>query len=79
MLWFDSDRAEDTATKIQNACAYYEKKWGRKPDLVLLHPSMLEGGALEGSTFSSDGLTIRPYRPVLPGHIWVGIADKGDV
>ncbi len=21
-------------------------------------------------------LTVRPYRPVLPGHIWIGIEDK---
>jgi hypothetical protein len=23
-----------------------------------------------------DKMTVRPYRPVLPGHIWIGIEDK---
>jgi hypothetical protein len=22
------------------------------------------------------GMTVRPYRPVLPGHLWIGIEDK---
>jgi hypothetical protein len=23
-----------------------------------------------------DGLTVRAYRPVLPGHLWIGIEDE---
>jgi hypothetical protein len=52
---------------------YYCKKYGRKPDMVLVNPSMLEGK----DTPAIDGLTVRPYRPVLPGHIWIGIEDTG--
>ncbi|MGZ9223881.1 MAG: hypothetical protein ACXW4Q_17380, partial [Anaerolineales bacterium] len=78
--------------KIQKAVDYYHKKYGRTPDLCLVHPSMLEQNnqrqletpALPGteppgrcaSGASVNKLTVRPYRPVLPGHIWIGIEDK---
>lgn len=74
MLWFDNSKTA-LSVKIQKAVEYFEKKHGRKPNLILLHPSMLEG-----NTHLSliDGLNVRPYRPVLPGHIWIGIADEGE-
>lgn len=56
--------------KIQRAADYYEKKYGRAPDLCLVHPSTMDSKA------HVDGVEIRTYRPVLPGHIWVGIQDK---
>jgi hypothetical protein len=31
---------------------------------------------LKGATPREEKITIRPYRPVLPGHIWIGIEDK---
>ena len=77
MLWFaGKNDTRPLAEKIQQATEYYAKKYGRKPDLCLVHPSMMEGGGLEVGSFSSGGLTVRPHRPVLPGHIWVGIEDK---
>lgn len=79
MLWFDNSKSL-LSVKIQQAVDYYFKKYGRRPDLVLVHPSMLEEndrtkGNVEMET-STAKLTVRPYRPVLPGHIWVGIEDK---
>lgn len=71
MLWFDNSKAV-LSVKISKAVDYYIKKYGRKPDLVLVHPSMVEGSG----TVECEGITLRPYRPVLPGHIWVGIEDK---
>ena len=71
MLWFDNSNAL-LSVKIQKAVDYYHKKYGRIPDLVLVHPSMLEKNA----PIEFGKLTVRPYRPVLPGHIWVGIEDK---
>jgi hypothetical protein len=70
MLWFD-DSQTTLNTKIQKATEYYHKKYGRIPDLCLVHPNMLKDTKLE-----EDGITIRPYRPVLPGHIWIGVEDK---
>ena len=72
MLWFDNSPAA-LAVKIQKAVDYYHKKYGRTPDLCLVHPSMLEANQ---RTLTIAQLTVRPYRPVLPGHIWIGIEDK---
>lgn len=72
MLWFDNSNSP-LNTKIQKAVDYYHKKYGRIPDLCLVHPSMLEKNQKQ---LEIDKLTIRPYRPVIPGHIWIGIEDK---
>ena len=70
MLWFD-DSQITLKKKIQNAMEYYHKKYGRVPDLCLVHPNMLKDTKLE-----EEQITVRPYRPVLPGHIWIGVEDK---
>ena len=72
MLWFDNSQTALTV-KIQKAVDYYHKKYGRNPDLCLVHPSMLESNQRQ---LEVNKLTVRPYRPVLPGHIWIGIEDK---
>ena len=70
MLWFD-DSSATLKSKIQKAADYYHKKYGRLPDLCLVHPNMLKDVKLE-----EEKITVRPYRPVLPGHIWIGVEDK---
>jgi hypothetical protein len=75
MLWFDNSQTALTV-KIQKAVDYYHKKYGRTPDLCLVHPSMLEGTQPTQRQLEINKLTVRPYRPVLPGHIWIGIEDK---
>ena len=72
MLWFDNSQTTLTV-KIQKAVDYYHKKYGRNPDLCLVHPSMMEANQRQ---LEINKLTVRPYRPVLPGHIWIGIEDK---
>ena len=72
MLWFDNSQTALTV-KIQKAVDYYHKKYGRNPDLCLVHPSMMEKNQRQ---LEIDKMTVRPYRPVLPGHIWIGIEDK---
>jgi hypothetical protein len=73
MLWFDNSQTA-LNIKIQKAVDYYHKKYGRTPDLCLVHPSMLEQN--NQRQVEINKLTVRPYRPVLPGHIWIGIEDK---
>jgi len=70
MLWFD-DSSVNLSMKIQKAVEYYQKKYGRLPDLCLVHPNMLKDTKLE-----EGKITVRAYRPVLPGHIWVGVEDN---
>ena len=73
MLWYDNDSHSTLDSKIQKAAQYYKTKYGRVPDLCLVHPSMLEKNQKQ---LEINKLTVRPYRPVLPGHIWIGIEDK---
>ena len=75
MLWFDNSQTALTI-KIQKAVDYYHKKYGRTPDLCLVHPSMLDAQERNERQLEVNKLTVRPYRPVLPGHIWIGIEDK---
>ena len=75
MLWFDNSQTALTI-KIQKAVDYYHKKYGRTPDLCLVHPSMLDAQERTERQLEINKLTVRPYRPVLPGHIWIGIEDK---
>lgn len=70
MLWFDNSQIA-LDIKIQKAMDYYRKKYGRIPDLCLVHPSMLKDTKLEDKK-----ITVRPYRPVLPGHIWIGTEEN---
>ncbi len=72
MLWFDNSQTALTV-KIQKAVDYYQKKYGRNPDLCLVHPSMMDKNQRQ---LEINKMTVRPYRPVLPGHIWIGIEDK---
>jgi hypothetical protein len=75
MLWFDNSQTALTI-KLEKAIAYYQKKYGITPDLALVHPSMLDTADQNKRTLEMNKLTVRPYRPVLPGHIWIGIEDK---
>jgi hypothetical protein len=70
MLWFDNSQTA-LNTKIRKAIDYYHKKYGRSPDLCLVHPSMLKDSNLE-----VEKITVRAYRPVLPGHLWIGVEDQ---
>jgi hypothetical protein len=71
MLWFDNDPKTGLSTKIERAVDYYRKKYGRDPNLCLLHPSMVEKEPGEPLK-----ITVRAYPPVTPGHFWIGIEDK---
>lgn len=72
MLWLDNSSLT-LAAKIRKAAQYYQKKYGRAPELCLVNPSMLSSGA--GNLGAEIGITVRPYRPVLPGHMWLGIEE----
>lgn len=79
MLWFDNSPDINLKSKIEKAVEYYRQKYHREPNLCLIHPSMVENKADLHKLALTDikGMTVRPYRPVLPGHLWIGIEDKG--
>lgn len=72
MLWFDHSLTP-LDVKVQKAADYYRKKYGRQPDLCLVHPSMITDQ--NKPLIALLSIAVKPYRPVLPGHIWVGIQD----
>ena len=76
MLWFNNSPRMTLDQKINQAAEYYQKKYGRTPDLCLVHPGLLESETRAQRTMEVAGLTVRPYRPVLPGHIWIGVEDQ---
>jgi hypothetical protein len=77
MLWFDNDPKTALTAKIERAVDYYRHKYGRDPNLCLIHPSMLPADeTMDSQQPASGAVRIRPYRPVLPGHLWIGIEDK---
>jgi hypothetical protein len=69
MLWFDNDPKTDLTTKIQEAAAYYHKKYAAQPDLCYVHPSMV---AVKPA---SNGIEVRTARDVMPNHIWIGVHE----
>jgi len=79
MLWFDDNPSLSLNKKIEKAVVYYRQKYRHEPNLCLINPAMIESSKSKAETTDVDnieGLTIRPYRPVLPGHLWIGIEDK---
>ena len=68
MLWFDNDNKADLATKIQRAANYYHTKYGKTPNLCLVHPRTLGDGAIRG-----NGIEVKATRSVMPNHFCLGV------
>jgi len=80
MLWYDNDPKTALAVKIERAAAYYRQKYGREPNVCLIHPSMVDNNTPETiqktPVNAEKTVVVRPYRPVLPGHLWIGVEEK---
>lgn len=69
MLWYDNSPIA-LKDRVKQAAGYYKEKYGRKPNLCLVHPDMLltdEGRA--------NGVVIRKGKGVMPGHFWIGVDE----
>lgn len=80
MLWFDNDKKTDLITKIEHAADYYQNKYGLRPNLCYVHPSMapysLEDKSDETdpeAMFRAGSVMVRTSKSVLPNHIWIGV------
>ncbi len=69
MLWFDNSK-RTLEQKVLTAIDYFVKKHNKQPNLCLVNPSMFKGS--EEIQFP---ITVRPYRPVLPLHLWIGVEE----
>ena len=70
LLWFDNSKLS-LADKVRKAAQYYKKKYGRAAEVCLVNPSMMGDEKMS----EVEGITVRAWRPVLPGHLWIGIED----
>jgi hypothetical protein len=78
MLWFDNDTKSELDQRIERAVTYYQDKYGRKPTLCFVHPSMLPTAPsseteTEETAYRSGSVEVRATRTVLPHHFWLGV------
>jgi hypothetical protein len=75
MLWFDNDSKAELSTKIERAALYYREKYGNKPNVCFVHPSMVKPEPSEESnkTIIRGEIELRTSKSVLPNHFWIGI------
>jgi hypothetical protein len=71
MMWFDNDPKISLTAKIEKAANYYYHKYGHSPNVCLVHPDMLPE-----TDFETGQIVVRPYRSVLPGHLWIGVEEN---
>jgi hypothetical protein len=73
MLWIDTSN-RPLSEKIAKAAAYHLQKYGRAPDLCLVNPStQIDNPEVKGANGSA--ITVRPFKSVLPGHLWIGVEE----
>ena len=68
MLWIDADSKKSFTEKCNRAIEYYTEKYGKKPTMIMVHPSTIIESLPE--------VEIKKSRSVLPKHFWVGIEDQ---
>lgn len=69
MLWFDGDHEKELELRIGQAAQYYRTKYGRTPNLCLIHPETMQ----ERTLTETGGLQIETSSAVLPDHFWLGV------
>ena len=67
ILWFCDGEEQSLSEKIGQAAHHYEAKYGIRPDLVFVNPSMLLGQAI-----NVPGIAIKSTNMILPNHLWLG-------
>lgn len=67
MLWFDNSK-DPLQIKLQKAVDYYSKKYGRQPSVCYVNRQAIEPVKIEG-------LSVRPWRYMFTGHMWIGVAE----
>ena len=75
MLWFDNDPKTGLDAKIERAASYYRNKYGKRPNVCFIHPTMASIEASEGtdSVIRKGELIVRTSPSVLPNHFWIGV------
>lgn len=71
MLWLDDDRRTAIDERVDRAVAYYRGKYGRRPNLCIVHPSTLGEEVYRGSA----EVELQTSNAVLPDHLWLGVRE----
>lgn len=71
LLWFITDPKAPLADGIIKAVARYTEKYGQVPNTCMVNPSALPEKPLEIA-----GIAVRPWRSILPRHLWVGVETE---
>ena len=69
MLWFDESPGP-LHERVQRAADFYAEKYGKKPTLCMVNPSMLESG-----NGDFNGIRLQGARSVMPDHFWIGVDE----
>ena len=64
--WYDPDKKKKPATKLADAIARYERKWGRTPSIALMNASDVS------QLTDETGVEVRIAHHVAPNTFFVG-------
>lgn len=70
MMW---QSARPLAERVVKAASYYERKYGRKPNMAMAHPRWLSAERL-----IIHGVQVMGDRYILDSCLWIGVADDRD-
>lgn len=77
MLWFDNDNKSGLNNRVERAAEYYQRKYGKTPNMCYVHPSMLAPTGPDGEgMLDTNGVQVRPLSTVLPNHFWIGVSAE---
>jgi hypothetical protein len=72
MLWFDEDPTRSLDARIDRAADYYQRKYGARPNLCMVHPQTMA----QESRGGQGELTVRSSKSVLPNYFWLGVDER---
>jgi len=73
LLWFDNDPSRALEEKVRRAASRYQQKFGRRPNVCYVHPSLLDGNPHQTCPTSGvETMRVTPLPSVLRHHFWVG-------
>lgn len=74
MLWGDNSQTA-LKEKIEKAATYFQKKYGKFPDLCLVSPKDLADTKLDCVETPKFQVIVRPWHPVIPGSFYIGVDE----
>jgi hypothetical protein len=67
MMWYDNDPKLDISTRIQRAVAYYLRKFGKQPDICMVHPI-----TIEKEWTKVENVFVYKANYIQPNNFWLG-------